>query len=146
VIWHKGKQTIKFTDGVRLVLKQNRNAILTATDIRTCLLNLGFDFAKYSQPMTPIHNCLKRLEEQGEVMAKKTKDGQVIGYTWISSIERALAEDTFVDVSEQLRLDAQLDARRAVEETTRAMEANRQTVIKEIETMQKHLVKRIKKG
>jgi hypothetical protein len=88
-----GKQTVKFTDGVRMVFKQNQNTILTAPEIRNGLLNLGFDFSKYSQPMTPIHNCLKRLEEQGEVKPEKTKDGQIIGYKWISSIERALAEE-----------------------------------------------------
>jgi hypothetical protein len=91
-----GKQTVKFTDGVRMVLRQNRSAILTAPEIRNGLLNLGFNFSKYRQPLTPIHNCLKRLEEQGEVMPNKDKDGQIVGYTWISSIERALAEETTI--------------------------------------------------
>lgn len=89
-----GKQTVKFTDGVRIVLKQNQNTVITAPEIRAGLLNLGFNFSKYRQPLTPIHNCLKRLEEQGEVKPEKNKDGQIIGYIWISSIERALAEDS----------------------------------------------------
>jgi hypothetical protein len=88
-----GKQTIKFTDGVRMVLKQNQNATLTAPEIRNGLLNLGFEFSKYRQPLTPIHNCLKRLEEQGEVKAEKNTDGQILGYRWIPPIERALDED-----------------------------------------------------
>jgi hypothetical protein len=91
-----GKQTVKFTDGVRMVLKENRGTILAAADIREGLLNLGFDFSKYSQPLTPIHNCLKRLEEQGEVKAERTPEGQLIGYIWISPIERALdAENSY---------------------------------------------------
>jgi len=95
-----GKQTVKFTDGVRLVLKQNRNVVVTAPDIREGLTNLGFQFSKYRQPLTPIHNCLKRLEEQGEVKPEKTADGQIIGYKWISPIERALDEEnTFYDVN-----------------------------------------------
>lgn len=86
-----GKQTVKFTDGVRMVLREHRDLVVTAPEIREGLLNLGFDFSKYSQQLTPIHNCLKRLEEQGEVRAEKTSDGQTIGYVWISPIERALS-------------------------------------------------------
>ena len=89
-----GKQVVKFTDGVRMVLRQNRDVVITAPDIRGGLTNLGFDFSKYSQQLTPIHNCLKRLEHQGEVKPEKTKDGQIIGYRWISTIERALAEES----------------------------------------------------
>jgi len=89
-----GKQIVKFTDGVRMVLRQNRDVVITAPEMRTGLTNLGFQFFKYRQPLTPIHNCLKRLEEQGEVKAEKTKDGQIVGYKWISPIERALAEDS----------------------------------------------------
>jgi hypothetical protein len=88
-----GRQTVKFTDGVRMVLKQNRNATLTAPEIRNGLLNLGFQFTKYRQPLTPIHNCLKRLEDQGEAEAVKNDEGQILGYKWISPIERALDDE-----------------------------------------------------
>jgi hypothetical protein len=88
-----GKQTVKFTDGVRMVLREKRDVILAAPDIRIGLTNLGFDFSKYRQPLTPIHNCLKRLEEQGEVKAEKTAGGHTIGYKWISPIERALDDE-----------------------------------------------------
>jgi len=89
-----GKQKVKFTDGVRMVLRQNRDVAVTAPEIRIGLTNLGFEFHKYRQPLTPIHNCLKRLEEQGEVKPEKSEDGQIKGYRWISSIERALAEES----------------------------------------------------
>jgi hypothetical protein len=104
-----GKQTVKFTDGVRMVFKRNQNATLTAPEIRNGLMNLGFDFSKYSQQLTPIHNCLKRLEEQGEVKAEKTPVGAIIGYKWISSIERALAEEplSFAEATGEYLISAQ---------------------------------------
>ena len=90
-----GRETIKFTDGVRMVLKQNasREVPISVPEIREQLINLGFDFAKYSQPLVPIHNTLKRLEEQGEVSPLKNESGQTLGYKWISPIQRALNDD-----------------------------------------------------
>jgi hypothetical protein len=91
-----GKTTIKFTDGVRMVLRQNAspNMSISVPEIREQLINLGFNFAKYAQPLVPIHNTLKRLEEQGEVRPLKNEMGQTLGYTWISPIERALNDDS----------------------------------------------------
>jgi hypothetical protein len=87
-----GRQKIKFTDGVRLCLKQSGNKLAFPQSVREGLINLGFDFGKYAQPMVPIHNCLKRLVEQGEAQVLEDDDGN-IGYKWISPIERALAEN-----------------------------------------------------
>jgi len=91
-----GRKTIKFTDGVRMVLRQNANreVSISVPEIRTQLINLGFDFAKYSQPLVPIHNTLKRLEEQGEAAPLRNEFGQTLGYKWISPIERALGDDS----------------------------------------------------
>jgi len=90
-----GRTTIKFTDGVRMVLRQNanRDVPISVPEIRDQLTNLGFNFAKYAQPLVPIHNTLKRLEEQGEVSPLKNEQGQTLGYKWISPIERALYDD-----------------------------------------------------
>ena len=90
------RTTIKFTDGVRMVLRQNadRTVPISVPEIRDQLINLGFNFAKYAQPLVPIHNTLKRLEEQGEVSPLKNEQGQTLGYKWISPIERALYDDT----------------------------------------------------
>jgi hypothetical protein len=92
-----GKQTVKFTDGVRMVLSQNANRTIpiSVPEIREQLINLGFDFAKYAQPLVPIHNTLKRLKEQGEVSAVENEQGQILGYRWISPIERALNDNSF---------------------------------------------------
>jgi hypothetical protein len=94
--------TIKFTDGVRMVLRQNasRTTPISVPEIREHLINLGFSFAKYTQPLVPIHNTLKRLEEQGEVSHYKNEQGQTMGYKWISPIERALSEDSPVGYGE----------------------------------------------
>jgi hypothetical protein len=88
-----GRQTIKFTDAVRLCLKQQGGKLISVPEVRDGLVNLGFDFGKYAQPLVPIHNCLKRLTEQGEAMTVKNEAGQVIGYKWISPIEQAVAEE-----------------------------------------------------
>jgi hypothetical protein len=90
-----GTRRIKFTDGVRLVLRQNasREIPISVPEIREQLINLGFDFAKYAQPLVPIHNTLKRLEDQREVFPIKNDQGQTLGYRWISPIERALNEE-----------------------------------------------------
>jgi hypothetical protein len=89
-----GTKALKFTDGVRMVLSQNasRKVPISVPEIRDQLINLGFDFAKYAQQLVPIHNTLKRLEEQGEVTPLKNEEGQTLGYKWISPIERALNE------------------------------------------------------
>jgi hypothetical protein len=44
--------------------------------------------------LVPIHNTLKRLEEQGEVRAAKNEQGRVKGYQWIGPIERAMKEES----------------------------------------------------
>jgi hypothetical protein len=108
-----GKKTIKFTDGVRMVLRQNtdREVPISVPEIRTQLINLGFDFTKYAQPLVPIHNTLKRLEEQGEVSPLKNEYGQTLGYRWISPIQRALSDDLALGYVETTRqsIAGQLD-------------------------------------
>lgn len=95
-----GRQTIKFSDAVRLVLQQHtKDTYISAPEIRQYLLNLGVDLSAKAQPLTPIHNCLRRLAEQGEAYPVKNDEGQIIGYKWISPIERALDENNnFYDV------------------------------------------------
>ena len=87
-----------------MVLRQNasRDIPISVPEIREQLINLGFNFAKYAQPLVPIHNTLKRLEEQGEVSPLKNEQGQTLGYEWISPIERALNDDLPVGYGEAL--------------------------------------------
>jgi hypothetical protein len=153
-----GKQTVKFTDGVRMVFKERRDAILTAPDVRTGLTNLGFDFSKYQQPLTPIHNCLKRLEEQGEIKAEKFPGGRIVGYKWISPIERALDdENSYYEVLGtgiiQGVVNAQRDAQRMAEMHRATVEADQraameaaQRVIAVTEAIAQPHTKKPKKG
>jgi hypothetical protein len=84
--------TMKFTDGVRMAL-QLAGGPLTVPQLRDQLVSVGFDFSKYKQELVPLHNTLKRLEEQGEVKIIRDTQERVIGYQWISPIERALATE-----------------------------------------------------
>jgi len=94
VVNNSGRQTLKFTEAVRLVLQQQaKDTYISAPDIRVFLLNLGFDLSAKAQPLSPIHNCLRRLAEQGEAAPLKNDDGQIVGYKWISPIERALDDE-----------------------------------------------------
>ena len=89
-----GRRTIKFSNAIRLILEQHaKDTYISAPDIRTYLLSFGFDTSAKAQPLSPIHNCLRRLAEQGEAEPIKNDEGQIIGYKWISPIERALDEE-----------------------------------------------------
>jgi hypothetical protein len=81
--------TLTFTNGVRYALETSRH--LTVPEIRDILVGLGFDFSKYKQELVPIHNTLKRLEEQGEARRVETRDSRR-AWTWVSPLERARKE------------------------------------------------------
>jgi hypothetical protein len=100
-----GTKSLRFTDGIRMVLRQNasRDIPISVPEIREQLINLGFNFAKYAQPLVPIHNTLKRLEEQGEVSPLKNEQGQTLGYKWISPIERAVNEEAEIAAQPTMR-------------------------------------------
>jgi len=84
---------MSFTDGIRTVLRM-ANGPLSAPAIRDQLMLLDFDFSKYKQELVPIHNTLKRLEDQEEVQAIKNAQGQTVAYKWISPLTRALAMES----------------------------------------------------
>ena len=80
------------TDAIREIFKQNPDALLTATQVRDLLRDMGVNLNKYSQHMVPIHNTLKRLAAQGELGFIKSGDGKNDGYRWINPFVRALAK------------------------------------------------------
>jgi hypothetical protein len=84
---------LNFTDAIRTILRVRENRAVPVPEIRDELTVCGFDFSKYKQKLVPVHNALKRLEEQGEARAVKNEQGRVKGYQWIGSIERAMHED-----------------------------------------------------
>jgi hypothetical protein len=123
-----GRQRIKFTDAVRLCLRQRGDKPVSAPDVRDGLINLGFDFGRYAQPLVPIHNCLKRLVAQGEAEPVVNDEGPIIGYKWISPIEQALAEEYpsfMAETGEGL-----ITAQRIAEVHRASVEADRQAAIR----------------
>jgi hypothetical protein len=81
---------LNFTDAIREILRLDEPEVVRVPAIRDYLAAWGFDFSKYKQELVPIHNTLKRLEEQGEATAVKNTNGRIIGYQWITPIERAI--------------------------------------------------------
>jgi hypothetical protein len=84
--------TVKFTDAVRFLLQSAKGSPISAPQIRDVLTKLGFNLSKYKQELVPIHNTLKRLQEQGEARPVKNEQGQTIGYGWIDPVQRALTD------------------------------------------------------
>jgi hypothetical protein len=142
-----GLKTIKFTDGVRMVLSQNtsREVPISVPEIRDQLVNLGFDFAKYAQPLVPIHNTLKRLEDQGEVNPLKNDQGQTLGYKWISPIERALWNDGS-DAHKALVAENIMSIRANVESATgkkeKVIERERRRILEHLSAIRKGQAKK----
>jgi hypothetical protein len=68
------------TGAIRVVLTQ-AEAPLSPVQIRTELWKRGFDLHEYANAMAVIHNTLKRLEKQGELMTVTDANGQTIAYT-----------------------------------------------------------------
>lgn len=79
------------TDAIRRVVS-DAGCVLTPPQIRNGLLQMRLKLQKYKQPLVPIHNTLKRLESQGEVLAVKDENGEMRGYRWVPPVARAMAE------------------------------------------------------
>jgi len=61
-------EDLGLTDAIRWVFKQPMPLPLTPTGVRDRLAEMGFDLSKYSHMMPPIHNTLKRMKENGEIV------------------------------------------------------------------------------
>ena len=81
----------RLTDAVRQVFAAATKP-LTPPEVRDALLTMGVNLAKYKQPLVPIHNTLKRLESQGEIVSLINEDGKLCGYRWVIPLARAVAE------------------------------------------------------
>jgi hypothetical protein len=68
------------TAAIRVLLSHSR-VPLAPMQIRTELMNRGFDLSDYANAMAVVHNTLKRLDKQGELMTVRDPSGQVIAYT-----------------------------------------------------------------
>jgi hypothetical protein len=78
---------------IRQIFSQSEKHTLAPTEVRDALLKIDVKFAeRYKQPLVPIHNTLKRLEAQGELVAIRDDSGDFRGYRWVSPLARAVAE------------------------------------------------------
>jgi hypothetical protein len=71
---------VGISDAVRIVLKEAQIP-LTPSELKTFLSSRHFDFSAYKNTMAVLHNTLKRLAMQGELVALTRNDGQVL-YTF----------------------------------------------------------------
>jgi hypothetical protein len=88
------RYSFKLTDAIRLVFSATNEPILTPTEVRDALLAHGLNLTKYKQPLVPIHNTLKRLVSQEELVEFRDDNGELRGYRWVSPLARAVAEVT----------------------------------------------------
>jgi hypothetical protein len=78
-----------FTEAIRGVVEAAKHDI-TPKEVRDALVRLGFDLSKYAQQMVPIHNTLKRLVEQEEIIALRDAAGKTVGYRAVNPVAMAL--------------------------------------------------------
>ena len=55
------------TEAIRWVFRQPLLLLLTPTQVRDRLAEMGYDLEKYAHVMPPIHNTLKRMRDAGEI-------------------------------------------------------------------------------
>lgn len=80
------------TDAIRRIFMTSHRLVLTPIDVRKFLLSMKVNIDKYKQPMVPIHNVLKRLVAQGELVESTGDKNELLGYRWVSPLARAVAE------------------------------------------------------
>ncbi len=94
------RSKFRLSFAIRQIFSESEKHALTPTEVRDALLKIDAKFAeRYKQPLVPIHNTLKRLEAQGELIAIRDDSGDFRGYRWVSPLARAVAE---VDPIQQL--------------------------------------------
>jgi hypothetical protein len=94
------RSKFRLSFAIRQIFSDSEKYALTPTEVRDELLKIDANFSqRYKQPLVPIHNTLKRLEAQGELVAVRDNSGEFRGYRWVSPLARAVAE---VDPVQQL--------------------------------------------
>jgi len=95
--------SFKLTDAIRLIFSGSSEPVLTAPELRDALLAKGISLSKYKQPLVPIHNTLKRLASQGELVEFRDDNGDLRGYRWVTPLARAVAEIKPVKMPRRMR-------------------------------------------
>ncbi len=73
------------SEAIRHVLLTSKTP-MAPPQIRDALAAAGVELQHYANPMSVIHNTLKRLEKQGELLTVKSPSGQTVAYTtrWVA--------------------------------------------------------------
>jgi hypothetical protein len=68
------------TDAIRRILSEAHSP-MSPTQIKEALESGGLVLGGYANPHAVVHNTLKRLEKQGELLSVKDASGKVFAYT-----------------------------------------------------------------
>jgi hypothetical protein len=82
--------SVGISEAIRQVLK-DADVGLMPNQVKAKLSDAGFDLSKYANPSAVIHNTLKRLETQGEVVQVRDSSG-VTAYTIRPSYAEEIGE------------------------------------------------------
>jgi predicted RNase H-like nuclease (RuvC/YqgF family) len=94
--------TTGLTELARITLEEAMMPI-SASELKQRMETKGFDFKKYSSPLSAIHTVLNRLVKSGKVKVVPQKGGKK-AYQWITTIDSFLSMMTKVAAqSSQLR-------------------------------------------
>ena len=74
--------SVGITDAIRTVLQQSKMP-MTAPQIRDALLDRGYDTERYASILTVIHNTVKRMQEQKEILTIGTDTGRFLGWRYL---------------------------------------------------------------
>lgn len=100
---------VGITDAIRQLLKE-QGAAMTPAGLKAKLAERDFDLDKYANAAAVIHNTLKRLEAQKEIVAVKTESG-VTAYSMEPSFWGQLAgnfAEQLANIPESTRLAFEL--------------------------------------
>lgn len=73
-------EELGITDAIRRILVESHSP-MSPPEIKDALVNAGLPLDNYANPLSVIHNTLKRLEKQGELLSVKDQSGKVFAYT-----------------------------------------------------------------
>jgi hypothetical protein len=70
---------IGLTEAIRIVVRSHMGKRMTPVEIRSGLLNIGFDLSKYRNPLATIHITLRRLSDNHEIkMGANESNGKAV--------------------------------------------------------------------
>lgn len=73
---------VGITEAIRTILSQSVMP-MTAPQIRDALIDRGYDTDRYASILTVIHNTVKRMYEQGEILIANTDSGRFLGWRYV---------------------------------------------------------------